>query len=278
MKKVDKDKKKKEVKKNEKDIIFIILVVILVIMSLTIIMIRLINGKSLNIEKKEIKELHNYFNTDDLTNCSGLFNYDEKKLTYNDTNAENKLCLAYYKTDLSGVEKVEYDLDKKTKTCNVDDMIFKNDEDSKKCVVSKIEKDVLAKTYKKLFGKDIEENASFRVSEDTICYLKDGYYYCGISDSYLYTIGNEAKVYRSIDRAYEKGSRIVIYDYFLKVAGDSCYATYTSSVEDAKCTKNYTKNKKVDIDFLLKNGTKYKHIYEKAKDGTYYWVSSEPVK
>ena len=48
--------------------------------------------------------------------------------------------------------------------------------------------------------------------------------------------------------------------------------------EEIKEVKKVEKNKKVDIDFLLKNGTKYKHIYEKAKDGTYYWVSSEPVK
>jgi len=29
---------------------------------------------------------------------------------------------------------------------------------------------------------------------------------------------------------------------------------------------------------MKKYGTEYKHIFKQADDGSYYWVSSEPVK
>ncbi len=268
---------KKELKK-EKDIVLIILIIILILITISLIVIKVINGKTLDTDSKEIKELHNYFNTDDLNNCNGLFIYTDKKIEYKDLTADNAICLAYYKSDISSATEETYKPKKKETSCKVDDFTFKADEESNECNVTKIDKKIIDDTYKKLFGKEIENNGSFRIDNFNICYLNGDYYYCGLSDTFIYTMGNDSKIYRVINRAVEQKDEIIIYDYFAKINDDKCYTSYTSDKENKDCTKAYSDNKNVDFKFMKKNTTKYKHVFKKASDGSYYWVSSKPVK
>ena len=74
----------------------------------------------------------------------------------------------------------------------------------------------------------------------------------------------------------EKSSKIVIYDYFIKINNNECYSDVNGTLNE-KCTQAYDKDTKIDIRFLKKYGTKYKHTYMKNADGTYSWISSEPI-
>ncbi len=270
---------KEEAPKKEKDLILLILIIILIIITIILIIVKIASGKSIDPNDSKVKELHNYFNTENLTDCNGLFNYSDKKVSYTDVSAENKLCIAYHKSELSNLETETYKPQKKQTTCTIDNMTFRIDDDTKVCNVTKISREVVDNTYKKIFGKDVEDNDSFKIDSFNICYLKDDNYYCGLSETYTYSIGGESKIYRVINRAVEKNKdKIIIYDYFIKINGNNCYANYTPEIENTRCTKALTNEKNIEFKFMKKYGTKYKHIFQKNNDGTYYWVSSEPVK
>ena len=261
------------------DKLLVILIVILIVMGIIIIVMSLVNRNNLDINSDKVKELHNYFTTKDLGNCDGLFTYGEKEITYADVDSENRLCLAYQKSDLKVEEELSIDAKKKTNLCTYEEgLVFRADEETNKCTVSKIKKEIIDNTYKKLYGKDVENNEKFKVDNFTICYLKGDYYYCGLSETFTYTLGNEAVIYRIVNKAEEKGSEVVIYDYFAKINDKTCFKTYTTTTVNENCTDELKDIKEVNYKFLEKFGTKYKHVFKKADDGTYYWVSSTPVK
>ena len=268
---------KKHDKKNS-DKILLILVILLVILSIVLITIKIIFGKSLNTDNKKVTELYNYFSTDDLSNCNGLLNYADELVNYDAIDSETRLCLAYQKSDLvNNLEASTITGEKKEDVCIYSDMRFRKDDDSNDCTISIIDENVIADTYKKLYGKDIEDNETFKSDGFHICYLNDDKYYCGLSESISYKIGSESYVYRVIQKAVEKGSKIEIYDYFIKVKDDICYSNYTTDSQNEKCNEAYKNNNNIDFKFLKSYGTKYKHIYSKNKDGSYSWVSSEPI-
>mgnify|MGYP004485756019 FL=1 len=129
-----------------------------------------------------------------------------------------------------------------------------------------------------MFGSDISEYKQFQYDGATICYVKDDAYYCGLSETFTYSIGAEPHTYRAIKDAYKKGDELIIYDYFLKVINDECFTSYMDATKNDKCSTNYSEltNKDMTYKFLKKNGTLYKHTFK--KDGkSYYWVSSKPV-
>ena len=260
------------------DKILKIVAIALIIIVVLLIAYRVFYGKSLAANNKLVQELHSYLMPDDLNNCDGLSNYADKKITSKDLNDNVKLCLAYQKASIKDVKVEEYDKAKNKEVCNVDDMIFGLEEKSKICSVSIIKKDIIENAYYKLFGQNIKSKEAFNYDYMHICYLKDDYYYCGRSETYTYVIDGTTAIYRIIDKAVEKGSTITIYDYFLKINSDECYKNYTTSEKNNDCTKNYTKNTKVDYKFMQRYGIKYKHVYQKDDNGTYYWVSSTPVK
>lgn len=263
-------------KKAFDDKILIVLVILLIIITITLIIMWISNINSVDTDSDEIKELHNYFSVEDLTSCDGLFNYASDKIEYDDVASETRLCIAYQKANIEETEKETYKPDKKKETCTVDNMIFRKDDETDECNIIEIKRDVIDSSYKKIFGKDIENNESFKVDNLNICYLKDDYYYCGLSEVFTYTLGSESTIYRVIDTAKEKGSELVIYDYFVKINGDDCYENYTTSIINRGCTKHYKSDKKMNFRFMKNYGTKYKHVYKKTEDNTYYWVSSEP--
>ena len=277
---------KKETKKTNKkkkinilqDKILLILLIILAILSITIIIVKVVMHNHLDTESKLVTELHNYFNSKDLGNCDGLFNYAEDKIDYDKIDAETKLCLAYQKSEIKVLETKTLKPAKKKNTCTKDGMKFRVDEEKNECSYKIIEKSEIEKTYKKLYGKNIENDESFKIDNLNICYLKDDKYYCGLSETFTYTLGNESVIYRVMEKAIEKGSDIIIYDYFAKVNNEKCFKTYTTSTINENCTTEYKKHKEINYKFMKKYGTEYKHIFKKAEDGSYYWVSSEPIK
>ncbi len=262
----------------KKDISTIIdkLLIVLAILGIVIIGVRVLTGKKLDPESEQITELYNYFNIDSLSACNSLKNYTNKKIDYENLSTEIKLCLAYQKANLNDVEVETINGNKKDELCNYDDMIFRKDEKSNNCTVKIFDKKIIDDSYKKIFGKNIENNESFNADDLHICYLKNDKYYCGLSETIKYTIGNDSYIYRSIKKAVEKSSKIVIYDYFIKINNNECYSDVNGTLNE-KCTQAYDKDTKIDIRFLKKYGTKYKHTYMKNADGTYSWISSEPI-
>ena len=276
-----KRKDMKKIKKNKvviKDKVLLFLIGILVIMSVAIIAMKIITRNNLDTESKLVTELHNYFSYEDLGNCDGLFTYGEDKVDYNNLNPENRICLAYQKSKIKEVKNETLKANKKKSTCKKDDMIFRADEETNECNVKIIERKSIDDTYKKLYGKEIEDNKSFRIDNLNICYLKDDHYYCGLSETFSYTLGNESIIYRVIKKAVEKGSEIEIYDYFTKINNKTCYKYYTTATVNQNCTDEYKNTKDINYNFMKKYGTEYKHVFKKDKNDNYYWVSSEPVK
>jgi len=280
------NKKKKILKQKIKNIlvtilsdkILSILALLLIIITIILMVFWVSKGNDLNTESKMVSELHNYFSSDDLGNCEGLFTYADKKIEYKDIDSETRICLAYQKSNIKKVETEKLKADKKKNTCTKDNMVFRVQEDTNECLINKIEKSTIDDTYKKLYGKNIENNESFKIDNLNICYLKGDYYYCGLSETYTYTLGSESIIYRVIKKAEEKGSKIVLYDYFVKINENTCFKNYTTSTINQDCTDRYSKKKKVNYNFMKKYGTEYKHVFKKTNDDSYHWVSSEPIK
>lgn len=268
----------KEKKNNNilQDRFLLFLIIILVILSIAIVVLKISTINNLDTNDKLVTELHNYFNSDDLGKCEGLFTYAETKITYDKIESETRLCIAYQKAEIDDIETGTIKANKKKETCTLDAMTFRINEGSNECSYTKVKKEIIDNSYKKLYGKEIENNEKFRIDNTKICYLKDEYYYCGLSEIFTYTFGNESLIYRVIDKATEKNNTITIYDYFIKLNSDSCFYNYTTNNINSKCTKAL-KEDNISYKFMKKYGTKYKHIFNKANDGTYYWVSSEPI-
>lgn len=261
------------------DIVLIVLVVLLVFMAILLIVLKIINRNNLDIRSSKVQELHNYFSTDDLNNCEGLFAYADKKVTYDDLSGDALKCLAYNKALVEDPEIITYKQKKKTETCVEDDMVFRIEDGTNTCKVAKITRKAINDSYIKLFNKDIPDNRSFKPDNAHICYLKGDFYYCGLSETIVYTFGNNSTVYRAIKKAVEKSSdEIVIYDYFSWVNNGVCYDSYTTTSENSECSVAYKNNQKIDYAFMKDNSKLYRHTFKKTSDSeTYYWVSSEPV-
>lgn len=264
-------------KNNDK--ILILLITMLAVVSVTLMAFLIIKKDSIDPESDLILQLHNYFNSEKNENCEGLFNYSNKIVDYNDIEEKSRLCFAYQKTELKDIELSTIKVDKKKDICTIKKgIIFKSNENGKECSYTKIKRELIDNSYKMLFGKNVENNESFKIDNKTICYLNDDYYYCGLSETFTYTFGGESFIYRVIEKAVEKSSNIVIYDYFLRINDGTCYKNYTTSELNEKCNENYTSKTNINFKYMKKYGTKYKHVYKENEDGTYHWVSTEPIK
>ena len=264
-------------KKNNEDNIFRILIGILIITTIALVVVWLVEGRKNKEKNPIVDEVYNYFNIEDLTNCDGLFNYSSNLVNYDKVSLETKLCIAYHNANIKDVKNETLKVSKKSDTCKKDDMIFKANDESTECEIQIIARDLIDNSYNKLFGKKEDDIESFTIDSMHTCYLKDDNYYCGLSETFTYILGSSS-VYRVIKDYQEKGSELVIYDYFIKLNDTTCYKNYTTDDVNQKCTDKYKKNKKLNYKFMKKYGILYKHIYEKNEDGSYHWVSSEPVK
>ena len=234
------------------------------------------NKKKFQVKDEIVDELYAYFQSDNLESCNGLFNYSDKKVDYESIDNETKLCLAYKNSDTSNSIKETANNDKKKLICTIDKMIFRVNDDEKECDYTKIDKNIINKTYNKIFGKDIEDVSSFQLDNLHICYVKKDAIYCGLSEIFTYILGSSINVCRVIEKTVEKSSKVEIYDYFLKVTDDKCYGYYTTASEKSECS-NKLPNNAIKYNLIKKYGTLYKHTFNKKDDGSYYWVSSEPI-
>lgn len=256
--------------------IFIILMVVLVITTISLIVVLVTYHGNPEKDNPLLAEIYNYFSTDDLTNCNGLFNYSNTKIDYDNANNETKLCIAYHKSNVDNIEFETLKTSKNAETCKKDNMVFKAEENTEECNITKINKNIIDTTYKKIFGRNNDNSEKFTIDSTHTCFLDGDYYYCGLSETFTYILGGSA-IYRTIKNYEEKSSEIVIYDYFIKISDPICYTNYTTDSINQNCTKNFDRNKKIKYNFMKKYGSLFKHIYQKADDGTYYWVSSEPI-
>lgn len=260
----------------KKKSIILILIIVLVIVALVIVF--LLKGKSLNTESPTVTDLYSYLGSNNLEVCSGLATYDVDGANYDSLDNKTRICMAYSLLELDDSSILKIDKTKKNNTCSVGENItFATDNyEGDICTVTKVSADSVSKQYEKMYGKPIESFDEFQYNATTICYYEDGYYYCGLSEQYTATIGNEPHTFRTIKSAKEKDDTITIYDYFVKIVGNECYTSYNQDEKNGKCTDNYTENMEVDYKFLKKYGTAYKHTFKKDGDN-YHWVKSELV-
>lgn len=271
-------KKKEEVKKNINKKELIILITIILLIVIVVVIVLLLRGKTLDTDSELVTEIYSYMGNNDLEVCNGLATYAEDAVEFDDIDNSMRICTAYSLLDLDESTTVKIDKTKKNNTCSIGENItFATDNyEDDICTVTKVESSIINDQYKKMYGKDIENYEQFQYNDTTICYYEDGYYYCGLSESYTTTIGGEPHTFRSIKKVSEKEDEIIIYDYFLKVANNECYTSYTGTTKNDTCSKNYNENDEMSYKFLKKYGTLYKHTYKKNGDN-YYWVKSEPT-
>lgn len=133
----------------------------------------------------------------------------------------------------------------------------------------------------KVFGKELP-NQTFKIGAGSGCqYEDDGRYYY----TYGGGSGQGSSNYRKIEKAYKQGNYIYIEDrylYYVGIGNDIPEAG--SYLYDTSDQANLII--KVDtIDGLGNNIIEkyydqmktYKHTFAKAEDGSYYWVSTEPI-
>ena len=131
-----------------------ILVALFIVITTILAIVLIINRNHLDTESDEIVELYNYFSSDSLQKCEGLFNYSDELVEYSDVDIENKLCIAYQKANIDDVEIATLKVDKKKTICTLEKgIVFKANENSDECSYSKINKEIIDETYKKLYGK-----------------------------------------------------------------------------------------------------------------------------
>lgn len=253
--------------------------IIIILLAIIVVVVFIYQNKENKINKElkdKYREQYTYLSNSDLHNCNGLYNYSNKKIEYDDINIESKLCSTYYKLDSNNNSNEIWKKDKKKNTCTKNNMKFRIDDNSDSCSVTISDKEEFSKIYKKIFNKDIEEK-EFKIDDLHVCYFNKNNVYCGLSETYTIILENDYDVYRVINKIEEKSSSVEIYDYFIKKDVDMCYKYYTTSDNNEKCTNKILTKKDINYNMLKKYGTLYKHIYNKNEDGTYYWVSSEPI-
>ena len=76
---------------------YVLLLVIFVVGLIIIISTYVRYKKNYQVDSKVVDEVFEYFSTDDLEVCGGLFNYSDKLINYDDVDSKTKLCIAYYK-------------------------------------------------------------------------------------------------------------------------------------------------------------------------------------
>ena len=262
-------------KEKNKNKLIILLGIIIVLLIIIILILLVKKGLPVSSSNKDVKAAYAYVSNKNLERCNGLVMYDKKKVTKDTLENATKICMSYNLLDKEGEEVVLEKTKKKTTCTLADDMVFALDNyEGDICTVSKISKDDVHKKYKEVFGEELILDESFTLDNVSVCHYNEGYYYCGLSETYTYVYGAEPHTYRTIKSAYKKDDKLVIYDYFLRVINDECYTSYMTNEKNDKCTKRYDADEDMSYGFMKKNATVYKHTFQKSGD-SYFWVSSE---
>jgi hypothetical protein len=274
LQKFNQERYKKGMKKFLENYLTTILLVIVIILLLVIVVLK---KTKIKVDSDEVSDIYSLVGSNDIEVCEGLITYADGKVSYDDIDEDVRICIAYSMLDSEETETLKIDKTKKNNNCSINNNItFATDDyDDDICTVTKIDASKINEQYKKVYGKEIESYDSFQLNSTTICNYDAGTYYCGLAETFTYTIGGEPKVYRTIDEVKTKGDEYIIYDYFLEIVNDECYASFTTEEKDESCSNKYSASK-LTYKFIKANGTKYKHTFKKDGDN-YYWVSSEPV-
>ncbi|MCM1053519.1 MAG: hypothetical protein NC483_06065 [Ruminococcus sp.] len=259
--------------KNIFPFIAVICIFLIVITSL------IVKDKRISLDSEEIKTLYSYLGEVDTYHCGGLKSYNGTEVTLNNLNKDDALCMAYHNLEENKKSREETSITNKNdsdiEVCKIsDEVTIVANEDSDKCSYYTFSKDELNESYQKMYGEKIKDYINFYISSNEKCFVDGDTYYCGNAETYNYSIGSDATIYRMLNKAIKKNNgEIVIYDYFLKVMNNTCYKTASNANVDSECTENLKDN--IDKDFVEKYGTLYKHTFKKDKNGNYYWFKSD---
>lgn len=260
----------------------IYLITALMIIIILVGILATIGEKKYDPTSPEITKLYQYLGNIDINKCGGLQTYTNKVVSASDISIENKLCMAYYNLNSKKIineEKKYTEVNNiGTKICKIGDKITltANNKDNTMCNYNIVDKDDIALTYKNIYGLDIEKHNDFSISGTNTCYIEGNQYYCGEGETYTYTIGADATIYRLINKAVKnKEQDIIIYDYFLKISNNTCYLSTNNDTND-ECTKELKNNKEITEKLVKKYGKLYKHTFKLDENNNYYWSTSEP--
>ncbi|MBE6154198.1 MAG: hypothetical protein E7163_01305 [Firmicutes bacterium] len=261
-------------KQLNKRVLYIAITIIIILIS---VMAFVFSDKKLDLESKQVNDLYKFLGEVDIYHCGGLITYQDKDISIKDINKENALCMAYYNHKLNSkdmvieniksTDKNEHDI----KICKIGDITFTTEEDN--CTYIKFNKRNLNIAYKNLYGEEIKDYTEFYISSKEACYLEGEEYYCGNAETYTLSLVPESTIYRLIDKAVKKlNGDIVIYDYYLKASDSKCYTT--NNKEKEECNKALNNNK-IDVKFIKKYGTLYKHTFKLDSNNNHYWLKTE---
>ena len=267
------NKKRKKQKKSINSYLKLIILFLLLI-SIIITVFILNKTKRIDPNSKQVSELYTYLGSNDPNYCEGIITYDSKKITYTKIKDKIKVCNAFINSSEDDIDIIKIDKTKKNNNCTIGNVTFATEKtDDDVCTVQRIKTKKLKETYKKIYGKEMNNTKSFDLNSTTICYPDNDYYYCGLKEKFTYIIGAETKTYRNITKKHDY---LYIYDYFIKTEDNECYLDFKTNKSNPKCSKNLKDNKKIDYSFIKMNGKKYKHTFKKINKN-YSWVSSEPL-
>lgn len=238
----------------------------------------------IDIESDLVKKLYaiNTFNYDLILSDNEGF-YMDKYVDYNSFGDKNRLYLTYR---LNGVEGSKYEYsgcedmksyDTVYNLCVNDmDRIWFGPEFIDSMNLYKLDINSFEQGYKDLWGEDKSlPKVDFELKYSSLCE------YSNDNDDYLCHALMQGWPAIQIEitkliKAYEVGNYIYLYDYFVY-----CYdRTYkdinrTKKISDIDYREIYFDGRE-DMDILGK-GQIYKHKFKKNRNGTYSWVSSEPI-
>ncbi len=267
-------KKKPKLKGNIAKFLLPSLIVILII----IIIITIFCLKKDHVNQDIIDEYYTFLGSNDLTLCNGLIAYDSLEVTKDLIEDTDKVCNSYLNLASEKIAKVKVDKNAKKNNCTYEKFTFATDNyEEDYCTIEKIAITDLKNEYNLIYNEEIGDLKDFYIDENKVCHYRNDYYYCGLAETFSYSLMAKPNVYRSIKKTVEQGDIIYIYDLFLKTKEEKCYNSFNSDEENAECSKKYAQKGEINYRLLKKYGTLYRHTFKLNKEtGKYYWYASQP--
>ena len=244
------------------------------------IIITIFGLKKDHVNEEIIDKYYTFLGSNDLTLCNGLIAYDSLEITKDVLNYTDKVCNSYLNLATEKVEKVKVDKNAKKNNCTYEKFNFATDNYEKDyCTIEKIAVADLKAEYNLIYNEEIGDLEDFYIDENKVCHYQNDYYYCGLAETFSYSLMARPHVYRAIKKTVEQDDTIYIYDLFLKTREEKCYNTFNTDEENAACSKKYAQKGEINYRLLKKYGTLYRHTFKLNKEtGEYYWYASQPEK
>lgn len=145
--------------------------------------------------------------------------------------------------------------------------------DTTVCNISKIEKTVMEKTYKDIFGlSNLDTSVAFNPTNTKYCMPVEGYYYCG-------NVGPISGVTGTLDTRFSITKVIKDTSGYIYIYDKGYLIDNRSSVIKTEGVANYYLHASDSTDYYheLKSADNYvfKHAFKLGEDDKYYYESSE---